>query len=290
MSNQTTEQSVSAKLDWLTLTAHSPTLPQTYDEYLSFAASYLDDLGLSGYGLSRVRPNPFYAHAFEVGEGRGVIHISDNPQTQGMMLVMSGAALAHVDCWQFLRQAVALNWKVTRLDVAYDFLNVSEGVEDTYNAYRSRSHYPKRQTTFVSGERGATLYIGSRSSAKMVRIYDKAAEQNISMDWIRFEVEYKAEAAQNAAALILSEIGATGPYALAGDAIAILDTPTSRYSRLLEFGGLEAVRSTPDVKGSTEIWLHQSVLPALKRFKRERPERFDLWLAEVLTLASEGLE
>lgn len=290
MSNQTAEQSVSVKIDWLTLTAHCPTLPQTYDEYLSLAASYLDDFELGGYGLRRVNPNPFYAHAFEVGEGRGVIHISDNPQTQGMMLVFSGAALGQLDGWHILRRAIALNWKPTRLDVAYDFIGVGEAIEDTYNAYRCRSHYPKRQITFVDSASGATLYIGSRSSAKMIRLYDKAAEQKVPLDWKRLEVEYKQEAAQNAAALLLAEIGVSGPYALAGDAIALLDTPQSRYTRLLEFGGIESVRSAPTLKGSTEIWLHQSVLPALKRFHRENPARFDLWLAEVLKVASQDVE
>lgn len=291
MSNQTSDaKSVSVKIDWLTLTAHSPTLPETYDEYLSFAASYLDDLGLGGYGLTRVNPNPFYAHAFKVGEGRGVLHVSDRPDRQGMMLVMSGQALAFIDGWQFLRAATSLNWKVTRLDLAYDFINVGEDIETTYGLYRAAYHAPKRQVTYIESESGSTLYLGSRSSAKMLRLYDKAAEQKVPMDWKRLEIEYKAEAAANAASALLQELDLYGPYALANDALSILDTPASQYASMLEFGGLTAVRSTPQIKGSTEVWLHQSVLPALKKFSRAEPERFNQWLDLVLRLTSEAEE
>jgi len=42
---------------------------------------------------------------------------------------------------------------------------------------------------------GATLYVGSRTSMQMLRIYNKAAEQGLTGDWLRFEVEVKGSKA-----------------------------------------------------------------------------------------------
>ena len=44
-----------------------------------------------------------------------------------------------------------------------------------------------------NGRVGKTIYIGSRSSEKMIRIYDKAAEQNQEGVWIRYEIETKGD-------------------------------------------------------------------------------------------------
>ena len=45
-------------------------------------------------------------------------------------------------------------------------------------------------------KKGATLYIGTRDSDVQVVIYDKGAQQETSESWIRFEVRYKDEPAQ----------------------------------------------------------------------------------------------
>lgn len=289
MSNSEPRPTVSAKIDWLTLTGKSPTLPRCYADYVQLANDMLTDLSLDGLGLQPVNPNPFYLHAFAIGQGRGVIHLAEDVGRQGVMLVLAGQALAQCDDQQMLLAALAAGWKVTRLDMAYDFLNCGESIAATYAAYQSVEHQPKRRTTYIESEQGDTLYIGSRSSAKMLRLYNKGAEQRLELDWIRLEVEYKAEAASSAAAALASAQPFERQYALAADALAMLDTPASIYTVLLEFGGAAIVRSTPLTKGSTELWLHQSVLPALRKFRRQQPERFDLWLDALLNVITEPL-
>lgn len=290
MSNSEPRPTVSAKIDWLTLTGKSTTLPRCYDEYVQLASDMLADLDLDGLGLTRIAPNPFYLHAFTIGQGRGVIHLAEDVGRQGVMLVLPGQALAQVDDQAMLIKALAAGWKVTRLDLAYDFINCGESIATTYALYQGRQHQPRRRTTFIESDQGDTLYIGSRSSAKMARLYNKGAEQRIDLDWIRLEIEYKAEAAANAAAALAAAPQFERQYALAADALGLLDTPDSIYTTLLEFGGAAIVRSTPLVKGSTELWLHQSVLPALRKFRRQQPESFDRWLDSLLDVITEPLE
>jgi len=45
--------------------------------------------------------------------------------------------------------------------------------------------------------KGATVYIGSGKSSKFLRIYDKAAEQKVSGDWIRWEMQLRDDQAKN---------------------------------------------------------------------------------------------
>lgn len=57
-----------------------------------------------------------------------------------------------------------------------------------------------------SGERrGWTLYVGSRSSQAVIRLYDKAAEQHIEGAWVRCELEAKSDFADALARAVLAE-------------------------------------------------------------------------------------
>jgi phage replication initiation protein len=57
-----------------------------------------------------------------------------------------------------------------------------------------------------SGERrGWTLYVGSRSSQAVIRLYDKAAEQHTEGAWVRCELEAKSDFADALARAVLAE-------------------------------------------------------------------------------------
>jgi DNA relaxase NicK len=56
---------------------------------------------------------------------------------------------------------------------------------------------------FGDEHNGWTVYLGSRSGEKMIRIYDKLAESMGKIDSIRWEVEYKGETANAVFAMLL---------------------------------------------------------------------------------------
>ena len=112
---------------------------------------------------------------------------------------------------------------VTRLDLAIDdkgtaFYSVEElndvllsgNFVSKFRSWRSMQEYK------ISGEAvGRTVYLGSRSSSVMLRVYDKRLEQDAKQDappespndggadWIRWEFELKGERAEMAAAHII---------------------------------------------------------------------------------------
>lgn len=114
-----------------------------------------------------------------------------------------------LDRWRTADQIGALmafvvnhNGRFTRIDVAIDVLDVpsanvaglAEEAEQGHMTTHATTHSVIRSTR--DGIEGITLYIGNRQSDKFVRIYDKAAEQGISAQWVRIELEAKGDYAR----------------------------------------------------------------------------------------------
>jgi hypothetical protein len=96
--------------------------------------------------------------------------------------------------------------KITRLDIACDVYDGSFTVDDVWG-YLQRGQFSSTSTTFLRmvGLRegsGDTLYIGSKTSDRRLRVYDKNAEQNITdkaeSTWVRYELQLRRESAQAA--------------------------------------------------------------------------------------------
>lgn len=88
-------------------------------------------------------------------------------------------------------------YKITRLDCAFDdhtgILDIDVLRDDTDD-----HHYVSRSRTWKVeyGSAGTTIYHGSPRSNMYIRIYDKAAEQNLDyMHWVRVELQMRDEIA-----------------------------------------------------------------------------------------------
>jgi hypothetical protein len=117
--------------------------------------------------------------------------------------------------YALLGKIIALDGKVTRLDVALDAidsgLSISELqllIDDPQTVKSSSKHL-----AIASQGGGQTLYVGSRQSERYLRIYNKAAERlaagadnSLSSDWIRIELEVKGEKAKALADTLASSI------------------------------------------------------------------------------------
>lgn len=113
----------------------------------------------------------------------------------------------HLDVWRttqvgvmsLFAYAVERGAKFTRIDFAVDVLDDNRASVESLVArigrtvdLRGRSHSVIASDN-GKGKIGTTLYIGSRSSEKFFRIYNKAAEQGIERDWVRIELEAKGD-------------------------------------------------------------------------------------------------
>lgn len=120
-----------------------------------------------------------------------------------------------INLWSLVfRLARSARINITRLDLALDtdikLIDKVRGSIDTQK-YISKS----RSISYIckSGKdstRTETIYLGSRSSDLMIRIYDKAIEQGLSdVDWERWEIVLKKDKIKEAVPFLKKDISQT---------------------------------------------------------------------------------
>jgi len=117
--------------------------------------------------------------------------------------------------WAFLRQLFLGDRKCTRFDIYRDQRGQNiRLIDDAYQSCcsqelchvrRYKQHDGRLSDTKTRIDHG--LELGSRSSNRYVRIYDKGLESGCALhrQWVRFEVEFKDEPAHEAAQRVLSK-------------------------------------------------------------------------------------
>lgn len=84
--------------------------------------------------------------------------------------------------------------KITRLDIAYDDHSGVLDLDDVINDTLHENFVAKANVwECIQGSKGNSVIIGSRQSAVLIRIYDKARERNITdgSHWIRVELQMR---------------------------------------------------------------------------------------------------
>lgn len=196
----------SISLDWLTTTVtfnalqwnHAP--ERHFDAVLVVNRLHRIFINTANCGLDfkQFQKNPehtvsrFYRYNFDNGKGYS-LSLGYNDE-QGCKVSCSGQFLdvytpVHHILYNNIKNS---NFKITRCDVAFDFFDTGISIEDLHKRYIEKHFLGKKKAyTFVKGKSGDTIYIGSRYSNYMLRIYDKGKQQKTSHDWIRFELEIK---------------------------------------------------------------------------------------------------
>ena len=138
----------------------------------------------------------------------------------GICLDLSGQGCrefesVHGNDWlKFLHDICDRDFKttITRLDLAYDdhigtldLYKIAGDVRDRYYTSPSKKSQIIWSDDQKNNTQGLTVYIGSKSSDVMIRIYDKAAEREFGSDvhWVRCELQLRHDRCVAAAAEIL---------------------------------------------------------------------------------------
>lgn len=161
-------------------------------------------------------PLPYYTHVLPLECGR--IDYNVMRPSQKVLVTMTGADLRRYEendreTLLLLREIIAFpSAQVTRLDFAidvFDTVNITD-VRDAVENGTARTHFRTHGLveTKIGRERtGETLYLGSRQSGNMIRVYDKALQTGIEgQPWVRIELECKGDFAHRLA-LAMSEFG-----------------------------------------------------------------------------------
>lgn len=173
-----------------------------------------------------------------------------------------------------LQQAI----KIERLvGFSPDFANGLKQNPD--NAMKSGRNNPKTpiRTATKTISNGLTLYIGSRSSKFMVRMYDKSAEVKKKLDidmkpTLRFEIEVKQEHAEAVRRFILISESKKEQVAkmvwqnLTDDSIMFEDKTFSEVLNLEKTREIQLDYSkVENAKMAYEVWVKKQIAPSFRR-------------------------
>lgn len=200
-------------------------------------------------------------------------------ERMGFHIVLSGSALRWMKdrgtSPQYLLDGLHdLGARFSRIDLAIDLrgslLTPAELSKKSLKPYKGRGRTPALTT--VTGDDGSwTVYVGSRSSDKFLRIYDKAKEQkNYEADYVRIEIECKGMVAHWLGEHLF-EADKGLAYRTASTLIrgmADFDTPTWRDA----LGGETVDIALPKpTERETLKWLVETAAPSLARCIKEKP-------------------
>lgn len=260
-------------LDWLTITKKYPMEYWERDlggavSSLVVAIAVMKELGIEDCVLTEHVGVAAYRYAWKDTQSNMVVFVSERIDTQGVMVHVPGTYTEVPMAWETLL-AVALDheWKVTRIDVAADFMNT--GIKPDFLHFLYSSYHPRapRNSTLIVGKGGSTFYLGSRTSDRMLRIYDKGAEQQTEEDWLRVEGEYKGELAMKVAREVLLDV-----RRIAEDFRRTIDLPMCSLSVLLEMlneTALDRMTGKKKTEPNRVIWLNTQVYAAVLKLAHE---------------------
>jgi DNA relaxase NicK len=218
-------------------------------------------------------------------------------ERQGNQLQISGSALSEMRSYwnltddQILTILTAKNARVSRIDLA---INLHEGTvtpQGMYKAYENGDvKAPIREYDLTLGTRdnikGETFYLGSRTSERYVRVYDKAAEMKIvdGDAWVRFEMEMKGMKAR-AAVHAIAEHGVVA--VINGQFQSFIKWNNREYNRAIT-GDSAEIKEQGRKETNAEKWLMNQVAKALakqiylrRNFRHDFNDRVNFYLDEL---------
>lgn len=259
----TTQARTGVTIDWVSVTL--PAGHQYTTRHALLDQRYEDGGGLYGYTVTR-----------RYLDGSIMATNPDRPE-MGEHWIFPGQALnaardAGLETIDLLHFFALRGGKFTRLDIAVDMYDSGTTIDDYVDAYKNKkciTTLQKARRVENLSERGGTLYIGGKSAKRSMRIYDKAAETGEGGDWIRAELQCRAEIAHGAAITLLATrenwIERAARY-VAGVVSWSADTAVARAWAILVSVAGEIIQGRAQAKvADTAKWLLKSVAPSLAR-------------------------
>lgn len=142
-----------------------------------------------------------YTHRVDLGS-YGLVAYGGKSQKGSVHVQINGQGCKQVNNWErVFSWGVSQNTKITRVDIAHDdfagkIVSISKARtwldEGLFNS-QGRPPIARLYDDFDSGS-GKTLYIGSRKSGKILRIYEKGRQlKDPSSPWCRVELELRSK-------------------------------------------------------------------------------------------------
>lgn len=198
-----------AKVDWVNFTFHIGSLDNPEDKPRLTIQDLIERLsnvlgrpvtgvdegkGLRGYRHSVT----LMAHVGSLKQPMGFIAWGGEAQRGSCLVTIPGGGCSLIEDWQAFKHLIqSLEGKITRLDLAVDFLNGEYTVDDAVEFYQAGrfTSSGRAPCTSQAGDwlntKERTLYIGKAKNGKVCRVYEKGHQLgNLDSDWTRYEVQF----------------------------------------------------------------------------------------------------
>lgn len=251
-------------------------------DWLSFTIK--DETNAHGYYLANccpdketpVTPKFGYTNGFTCPPG--ILRFTNLARPDmGTHYVYSGSTLAalyqaEVTPFAVLREALRWNARITRLDLAKDAIDERCDLESIWQNIQA-GHYTgsaQAHSRVQSDNGGYTIYIGSRSSEKFIRLYDKGAETHSVQNWKRLELELKGDVAKNIAkALNQADVHVGGVF---DTILAGMCSIACQSWQLFRSGDIPIGIPKFEKQTDRETWVSTQVHPAVVALLTSNPD------------------
>jgi len=264
---------ITASIDYLSLTAHTGI--SAMHPMITNLPLEKKDSGLMGYTRTRTH---LASGAFEMNN-------PDHP-TMGTHVIHTGKTLAwlrdnNLETLELLEYHIGRGHKISRLDITLDAYDSDLNITKLANAVRggycdtnSKNHMHIKSNT------GETLYIGSLNNRKkLLRIYDKGAEQGTSENWKRIELETHGRVAQHISGMLLSQ----GYSVIQGIIQGYASFPQDDTWLEIVTAPRIGIRIDEDNQSNTVKWLVEVCAPVLARHSLSDKKIMEHFIGAVLT-------
>jgi replication initiation factor len=221
------------------------------------------------------------------------VMVNPNREDMGQHVTYSGGCLnkyrfAGISAHQITKHHSLMGDTCKRIDLALDAHDGAIDIDEYFKLVDegSASTRAKSWNIIKSQNGGRTLYIGSRASEVMLRIYDKAAEQGETYNWKRIELEIKGSRAIEVSKMIAVGNEQQGAEIARGMMKALIDFKTPDWTEIT--GANEVViAKSKDESPDTELWLMTQVATAMARLIKKQGdskllERFSKHVQELV--------
>lgn len=261
---------IAINLDWLRYTsAYNPALSEA--DNLRIAMPRFAEFKLTGEELANGRG---FNRAQQMTIG--VIHWHSARPEQGVSVELTGrdlgaSRIAAIADEALLGHVSSIGGRVSTMDSAVDVYNHKANPNDILNA-KSRDElrtHVKSIGRFESTQRrksgewkhAETVYVGSPTSERQIKVYNKGAQLGLDADWVRIEMRWRGNYARAAhRAMLQFGIEETTRAAI----VSMVDFDT-RWWRTAMSGDLAEIEPVSHPETKTIEWLLGAVYNTLER-------------------------
>lgn len=243
-------------IDWLTLTSFEESAYVLHTDLIEASREWITKTH------KQVKRMQYLGQSFDMVDGSLFTGYGSQKGKQHSMVQISGQASDRL--FNIAKKGILEHWATcTRID-----LQMTIEKPDSWSNWRLFNRQKASGRTvgwFESkgsqGQELSTVYVGSRNSQILVRVYIKEAD--IESDLLRFEVEYKRDKARSLG-LAIARNRDVGEMQLKHDVQRLADEKLSlAFEPKFNLGAMN-VRSVRR-ESKTEAWLIKLVLPAFVR-------------------------